>query len=279
MKKIYDDLSFLISKRTTEKYSTSFSLGILALHPQIRGAIYAIYGFVRLADEIVDSFHGYNKEALLQQFKIDVHTAIKAGISLNPILHSFQATVHRYDIDMELIDHFLHSMEMDLRWMDHNIESYNEYIYGSAEVVGLMCLRVFVQGDTAQYELLKPYARKLGSAFQKVNFLRDLQQDYQILGRTYFPHIEMTDFNDECKILIEKEIEMEFEEALEGIKMLPACAQFGVYLAYRYYVSLFRKIKNNTAQNILGNRTRIPNHNKLLITMHTYIKYKMATLS
>ena len=145
MKKIYDDLSFLISKRTTEKYSTSFSLGILALHPQIRGAIYAIYGFVRLADEIVDSFHGYNKEALLQQFKIDVHTAIKAGISLNPILHSFQATVHRYDIDMELIDHFLHSMEMDLRWMDHNIESYNEYIYGSAEVVGLMCLRVFVQ--------------------------------------------------------------------------------------------------------------------------------------
>lgn len=279
MKKIYDDLSFQLSKRTTQTYSTSFSLGILALKPSIRNAIYAIYGFVRLADEIVDSFHNYDKKSLLNEFKTDTHRAIESGISLNPILHSFQQTVHQHQIDPVLIDQFLHSMEMDLQMVDFNPELYAEYIFGSAEVVGLMCLQVFSQGDEELYEKLKPYAQKLGSVFQKVNFLRDLQQDYHLLGRTYFPNIEMSVFNDDCKWKIEQEIEKEFEEALEGIKMLPDCARFGVYLAYRYYLSLFRKIRRTTAQSILSKRTRIPNSNKVLITMRTYVKYKMTALS
>lgn len=278
MKKLFDELSYEVSKCTTKKYSTSFSMGILALKPAIRNGIYAIYGFVRLADEIVDSFHDYDKEKLLNEFKKDTYKAIEAGISLNPILQSFQESVHQYQIDPTLIDQFLHSMEMDLNAVDYNSELYEEYIFGSAEVVGLMCLQVFTQGDKTMYGKLKPYAQKLGSAFQKVNFLRDLQEDYEVLGRTYFPNIEMNVFNDECKVQIEKEIEMEFKEALIGIKMLPDCAKFGVYLAYRYYLSLFRKIRNTHATKIMTERVRIPNTNKLFITMRTYVKYKITSI-
>lgn len=278
MKRLYDELSYEISKCTTKKYSTSFSLGVLALKPTIRNAIYAVYGYVRLADEIVDSFHDYDKASLLNQFKAETHNAIKDGISLNPIIQSFQETVNRYNIDLELIDKFLYSMEMDLNPVDYNSELYNDYIFGSAEVVGLMCLQVFTEGDKKMYDRLEPYARKLGSAFQKVNFLRDLKDDYQVLGRTYFPNVKMEVFSNESKCRIEKEIELEFKEALLGIKMLPESARFGVYLAYRYYLSLFHKIKNTPATKIKNQRVRIPNSKKLLLTMQTYLSYKIMPL-
>ena len=207
MKKLFDELSYEVSKCTTQKYSTSFSLGILALKPSIRPAIYAVYGYVRLADEIVDSFHGYDKEKLLKRLQMETDEAIQEGISLNPILHSFQEVVRQYAIDQQLIRQFLHSMEMDLHQIDYNSTLYNEYIHGSAEVVGLMCLQIFTEGNKQQYEKLKPFAMKLGSAFQKVNFLRDLKDDYQVLGRTYFPSLNMSVFNNTVKLRIEKEIE------------------------------------------------------------------------
>jgi phytoene/squalene synthetase len=214
MKKLFDELSHDVSKRTTQKYSTSFSLGILALSPSIRSAIYAIYGYVRLADEIVDSFHGFDKEKLLLSLKTETEHALEEGISLNPILQSFQDTVRKYKIERRLIDQFLHSMEMDLQKINYNSELYKEYIYGSAEVVGLMCLQIFTEGNKQKFEELKPFAMKLGSAFQKVNFLRDLKDDYQVLGRTYFPGINMSVFDNSVKFEIEKEIESEFKEAL-----------------------------------------------------------------
>ncbi len=278
MKKLFDELSYEVSKRTTQKYSTSFSLGILALRPAIRPAIYAIYGYVRLADEIVDSFHDYNKAALLGRFKTETDLALEEGISLNPILQSFQETVHRYRIDRALIEQFLHSMEMDLQQIDYNSDLYDEYIYGSAEVVGLMCLQVFTGGDKEQYEILKPYAMKLGSAFQKVNFLRDLKDDYQVLGRTYFPGVEMTVFDNNVKSRIEDEIAAEFREALTGIRKLPVAARFGVYLAYKYYLSLFRKIKRTRAEKIVHQRIRVANGQKLLVMLKSYVRYKTAFL-
>lgn len=278
MKHLFDELSFQVSKSTTQKYSTSFSLGILALKPSIRNAIYAIYGYVRLADEIVDSFHDYNKEDLLKRFKMETETALNEGISLNPILHSFQISFKKYNIDYELVERFLHSMEMDLNQIDYNSELYQEYIYGSAEVVGLMCLQVFTEGNKEKYEELKPYAMKLGSAFQKINFLRDLKDDYQILGRTYFPNIDMGIFDRNVKESIEKEIELEFKEALVGIKKLPVSAKFGVYLAYKYYVSLFKKIKKIPAEVILEKRVRIPNSEKMYLTFGSYVRYKAAML-
>jgi 15-cis-phytoene synthase len=278
MKKLFDELSYEISKKTTKKYSTSFSLGILALKPSIRPAIYAIYGFVRLADEIVDSFHDFDKKTLLMRFKKETQVALYEGISLNPILQSFQDTVHRYQIDYSLINQFLHSMEMDLEKMDYNSDLYKEYIYGSAEVVGLMCLQVFTNGDKEKYEKLKPFAMKLGSAFQKVNFLRDLNEDYKTLGRTYFPNIDMNVFDNRVKKAIENEIEIEFSEALTGIKMLPATSKFGVYLAFRYYLSLFKKIKKTAAENILQERIRIPNFQKMNVMMRSYVRYKIEIL-
>ena len=278
MKKLFDELSYEVSKCTTKKYSTSFSLGILALKPSIRPAIYAIYGYVRLADEIVDSFHDYNKKVLLERFKSETDLALSEGISLNPILQSFQDTVRTYQIDSALIHQFLHSMQMDLKQVDYNSELYDAYIYGSAEVVGLMCLQVFTSGDKQKYEELKPYAQKLGSAFQKVNFLRDLKDDYQILGRTYFPEIEMKVFSNDVKAEIEKGIEMEFKEALIGIKMLPISARFGVYLAYKYYLSLFYKIQSKNAENILEQRIRIPNSLKFVVMLKSYVRYKIAFL-
>ncbi len=278
MKKLFDELSYDVSKIATKKYSTSFSFGILALKPSIRPAIYAIYGYVRLADEIVDSFHSYDKEKLLNRLKIETNIALEERISLNPILQSFQETAHKYQIDRKLIDRFLHSMEMDLQKMDYNSDLYNEYIYGSAEVVGLMCLQVFTEGNKEKYEELKSYAMKLGSAFQKVNFLRDLKDDYQILGRTYFPNINICVFDNAVKCQIEKEIETEFTEALNGIKKLPNSSMFGVYLAYKYYLSLFGKIKNTSSQEILKNRIRIPNSQKAFVALKSYLRYKAAFL-
>lgn len=278
MKQLFDQLSYSVSKITTKKYSTSFSLGILALKPAIRPAIYAIYGYVRLADEIVDSFHGYDKEMLLKRFREQTDEALNEKISLNPILHSFQEIVHKYDIDFKLIKQFLHSMEMDLQQVDYNSDLYKEYIFGSAEVVGLMCLQVFTDGDKQKYEELKPYAMKLGSAFQKVNFLRDLKDDYQVLGRTYFPNIEMNVFDNAVKKQIEQEIDEEFSEALIGIKKLPSSSKFGVYLAYKYYLSLFRKIKSKSSNEILNQRVRVPNSSKAYVAFKSYVRYKTAFL-
>ena len=278
MKQLFDELSYSVSKITTRKYSTSFSLGILALKPSIRSAIYAIYGYVRLADEIVDSFHGYDKEKLLNRLKVETYDALHEGISLNPILQSFQETVNQYKIDKSLIEQFLHSMEMDLQKIDYNSELYEEYIFGSAEVVGLMCLQVFTDGNMEKYSELKPYAMKLGSAFQKVNFLRDMKDDYQILGRTYFPNIDMCIFDNYVKCQIEEEIEEEFKEALIGIKKLPHSSMFGVYLAYKYYLSLFQKIKRKSSKEILNNRIRIHNSEKAYLAFKSYVRYKAAFL-
>jgi hypothetical protein len=278
MKKLFDELSYKVSKATTKQYSTSFSLGILALSPKIRNSIYAIYGYVRLADEIVDSFHGFDKQKLLSRFRDETLLALEEKISLNPILQSFQETVHQYQIDYQLINQFLKSMEMDLHKIDYNSDLYKEYILGSAEVVGLMCLQIFVDGDKAEYEKLKPSAMTLGSAFQKVNFLRDMKDDYEILGRTYFPNVDIADFNQNVKSEIEKEIEAEFLEALEGIKKLPSSSRFGVYLAYRYYVSLFNKIKKTSAHKIINQRIRISNSRKLSLMMGCYVEYKMQII-
>lgn len=278
MKKLFEELSYDVSKKTTKKYSTSFSLGILALKPSIRPAIYAIYGYVRLADEIVDSFQGYDKEKLLNRFKLETDNALSEGISLNPILQSFQDTVVKYNIDRTLINQFLHSMEMDLRKIDYNSALYEEYIHGSAEVVGLMCLQVFTEGDKSKYEELKPYAMKLGSVFQKINFLRDLKDDYQILGRTYFPNVDMCLFDNCVKCQIEEDIEQEFKQALIGIKMLPNSSKFGVYLAYKYYLTLFKKIKNKSSKEIMNNRVRVANSEKAFVAFKSYLRYKVTCL-
>lgn len=278
MKRLFDELSYSVSKMITQKYSTSFSLGILALKPSIRSAIYAIYGYVRLADEIVDSFHEYDKEKLLTRLKIETENALSERISLNPILQSFQETVHKYQIDPTLIHQFLHSMEMDLQKIDYNSELYDEYIFGSAEVVGLMCLQVFTEGKNEKYDELRPYAMKLGSAFQKINFLRDLKEDYQVMGRTYFPNVDMKVFDNDVKSQIEKEIEQEFEEALIGIKKLPVVAIFGVYLAYKYYLSLFKKIKSKSSKDILNNRVRVSNSEKAFVAFKSYVRFKTTYL-
>lgn len=278
MKKLFDELSYDFSKRTTKKYSTSFSLGILALKPSIRNAVYAIYGYVRLADEIVDSFHGYDKEKLLSRFHVETDQALSEKISLNPILNSFQEVVHKYNIDRELIEQFLHSMEMDLQTLEYNSVLYDTYIYGSAEVVGLMCLQIFTEGDKMKYEELKPYARILGSAFQKVNFLRDMKDDYHTLGRAYFPNVDFSAFDNASKESIEKEIESEFREALVGIRKLPASSRFGVYLAYKYYLTLFRKIRSRSSNDILEGRIRVPNMEKAYVAFKSYVRYKAALL-
>jgi phytoene/squalene synthetase len=250
----------------------------MALSAKIRNPIYAIYGYVRLADEIVDSFHDYDKEALLLRYKEETFQALEDKISLNPILQSFQQTVHRYKIDYRLIEQFLKSMEMDLQKIDYDSELYKEYILGSAEVVGLMCLHIFTDGNALEFEKLKPYAMKLGSAFQKVNFLRDMKDDYLVLGRCYFPNVDITYFDNTVKSHIEKEIEAEFNEALEGIKKLPGSSRFGVYLAFRYYISLFQKIKKISAHRIINQRIRISNGKKLSLMMSSYLQYKISFL-
>lgn len=274
MKSLYDVLSYKVSRETTTLYSTSFSLGIRMLAPPLRPAIYAIYGYVRLADEIVDSFHDYDKAELLKRFAEQTQYALDERISFHPILQAFQETVHRYQIDRELIELFLASMEMDLYQTQYERKGYEKYILGSAEVVGLMCLHVFVHGNKTQYEKLKPYAMKLGSAFQKINFLRDLKNDYQQLGRTYFPNVDVLHFEGNAKKKIEREIEQEFKDALTGIRLLPASSRFGVYLAYKYYVSLFRKIQGLPAQKIMLERIRISDSRKLWLALTSYLSYK-----
>jgi phytoene synthase len=278
MKQLFDDISQEMSQLTTKRYSTSFSLGISFLDSDLHKPIYSIYGFVRFADEIVDSFHGFDKEALLADFKIQTYKAIAEGISLNPILNSFQWAVNKYAIPMELIDTFLNSMEMDLNKQFYSKEQYELYILGSAEVVGLMCLKVFVEGNDAEYERLKPSAMKLGSAFQKINFLRDLKDDFQTLGRTYFPGINMEEFNATVKKEIEADIEADFRAGYEGILQLPKNARFGVYMAYKYYFKLFKKIKAKSAQNILTERIRIPNYRKMRILLTSYVRHNLNML-
>ena len=278
MKSLFDNVSVQCSKLTTHTYSTSFSLGIYFLKNKLRNPIYSIYGFVRFADEIVDSFEGYDKKRLLEKFKVETFEAIEYRISLNPILNSFQQVVHQYNISHDLIETFLKSMEMDLEKIDYTSEKYNEYILGSAEVVGLMCLHVFSEGNKNLYEELKPFAMKLGAAFQKINFLRDMKADYQILGRTYFPNVDMTRFSSSTKRKIENEIEQDFKEALIGIKKLPPSAKGGVYLAYVYYNSLFKKIKKVPAQKILSERIRISNGEKFGLMLNSMIQYKMNLL-
>jgi phytoene synthase len=278
MKKLFDHISVASSAIVTKTYSTSFSLGIRCLHKKFHNAIYSIYGFVRLADEIVDSFHDYDKRQLLTDFKADTYKAINSGISLNPILNSFQHVVNDYAIDRELIDCFLNSMEMDLMETEHSCLSYENYILGSAEVVGLMCLRVFTENDDLMYQQLKPSAMKLGSAFQKVNFLRDLKNDFEVLGRVYFPMVDLTVFSEKEKTEIEHDIELDFVAALEGIKQLPRSSRFGVYVAYIYYKNLFNKIKSVSSVNIMSERIRIPNAKKLSLLAGSYVKHSFRMI-
>ena len=278
MKSLYDNLSATCSKTTTQLYSTSFSLGIYFLKPKFHSPIYGIYGFVRLADEIVDSFHDYNKEFMMNKIRQDTVEAIRDGISINPILNSFQHVVNTYNIEWELIDTFLKSMEMDLAKKEHDPATYSEYILGSAEVVGLMCLRVFTEGDKQLFDDLKPYAMKLGSAFQKVNFLRDLKADYMDLGRTYFPGVNFDHFSSSEKEVIQREIEDDFEQALIGIKGLPSGSRRGVYLAYYYYKKLFLRIKETPPEKVMNARIRIPDYDKVGLMFRSLVRHQFDLL-
>ncbi|MCD9014075.1 phytoene/squalene synthase family protein [Parachryseolinea silvisoli] len=275
MKQLFDHVSIRCSRLTTKAYSTSFSLGILCLGKGLRDPIYSIYGFVRFADEIVDSFQDYDKVTLLARFREETYRAIDEGISLNPILNSFQHAVRQYQIDRELIDQFLHSMEMDLTHVDYTPEKFQEYILGSAEVVGLMCLRVFCQHNDALYQQLKPSAMRLGAAFQKINFLRDLQADFSGMGRSYFPGIDLHSFNDTCKATIEASIADDFHAAYLGIKKLPRSARLGVYVAYVYYLALFRKIRNTPSALVMKSRIRIRNRHKARLLAYSYVKHQL----
>lgn len=275
MKILFDNLSLQVSKMTTRAYSTSFSLGIYCLNHSLRDAVYSIYGFVRLADEIVDSFEGFDKKQLLAKFKVETYEAIDNRISLNPILNSFQNAVHQYNIGLDLVETFLQSMEMDLEKVDYTTEKYQQYILGSAEVVGLMCLHVFTGGNLTQFNELKPYAMKLGAAFQKVNFLRDMKDDYLVLGRTYFPDVDISEFTLAAKEQIEQDIENDFQIALKGIKLLPSTSRGGVYLAYVYYKALFNKIKKLPPKKVLSERIRINNGKKFGIMVNCMVQNKL----
>lgn len=278
MMSLFNKTALECSKLITEHYSTSFTLGIRTLDRKFHLPIYAIYGFVRYADEIVDTFHDYDKKTLLERFKHDTYQAIAEGISLNPVLHSFQLIVRQYNIEPALIEAFLKSMEMDLYLQDYDAEGYNEYIYGSAEVVGLMCLRVFCEGDCTEFDHLREPARKLGAAFQKVNFLRDLKSDFTDRGRTYFPGVDFNDFGRDAKRIIEDDIQRDFEEAYVGIVNLPRGARMGVYLAYTYYQTLFNKIKQLPASTIQNQRIRVPNPQKIALLAQTYLKYRLNVI-
>jgi phytoene/squalene synthetase len=278
MKSLFDKVSLKASKMVTNHYSTSFSLGIRFLHKDFRNPIYSIYGFVRFADEIVDTFHDYNKTELLAEFRKETYLAIERGISLNPILNSFQKVVNDYKIEHWLIDAFLKSMEMDLDKKNYDKLGYKEYIVGSAEVVGLMCLKVFVEGDDKKYSDLKDYAMALGSAFQKINFLRDLQADYLGMGRVYFPNVQIENIDAETKKAIEADIAVDFDNGFEGIKRLPKKARFGVYVAYIYYRSLFSKIQKLQPEHILEERVRIPNSQKMVLFAGSYVRNRFDLL-
>jgi 15-cis-phytoene synthase len=278
MMHLFHKVSQECSRLTTEKYSTSFSSAIRLLHHSLRTPVYNIYGLVRFADEIVDTFHEYDKEQLLAAFKKETYQAIDNKVSLNPILHSFQLTVNKYQIDKDLIEAFFCSMEQDLNKTKYDLYGYQQYIYGSAEVVGLMCLYVFCEGDKDIYTKLKPAAQALGAAFQKVNFLRDLKADYEQLNRTYFPGIDFRNFTPLMKEQIEADITTDFEKAYQGIVQLPVKARFGVYVAYKYYWSLFKKIKKSQPSLLLQNRIRIPNYSKALILMRAGVRSQFNIL-
>lgn len=266
---LYHKISKETSKNITQLYSTSFSFGIKLLDKSIHDAIYSIYGFVRLADEIVDSFHDYPKTEMLSEFKEETYKSIDRKISVNPVLHSFQMVVNQYSIDIELVDKFLQSMEQDLDDIHYSNDAYKDYIVGSAEVVGLMCLKVFVNGNESLYNNLEDSARRLGAAFQKINFLRDVKADYQELGRTYFPGVDLDKFTRIEKLKIEADIQEDFKHALEGIVKLPSSSRLGVYVAYRYYFSLFKKIKKISSDRLMEERIRVPNTKKLFITFES----------
>ena len=279
MKNIFDEVSYSCSENVTKTYSTSFSLATRLLSENIRKDIYNIYGFVRFADEIVDSFHDYNKTELFNDFSDDLEKALTNKIHLNPILNSFQHTFHKYNIDKDLVDSFMKSMRMDLTKKKYStVKEYKEYIYGSADVVGLMCLKVFVQGDSKLYNKLKNNAMKLGSAFQKVNFLRDLKADKEDLNRTYFPNTKFEKLNESEKNEIINEIENDFKDGLEGIKQLPLDAKFGVFMAYRYYNQLLKKLKKTPATEIINRRIRVPNLKKIELLTRSYVKYQLNLL-
>lgn len=272
---LYDKTCLKCSEIITKQYSTSFSLGIRAFHKRFRLPICSIYGFVRFADEIVDTFHDKDKVALLARFKNDTILAIEEKMSLNPVLHSFQEVVHRYKIDFDLIDAFLKSMEMDLDKTVYTESSYKDYIYGSAEVIGLMCLKVFCEGNEEVYDSLLPKARSLGSAFQKINFLRDIRSDFDERGRTYFPSVNFLEFTEVQKKEIEQDIKLDFDDALKGIKELPKGSKLGVYVAYLYYLELFEKIKSTSAQTISNKRIRVSDSRKIYLMAQAVVKDKM----
>ena len=278
MMELFHTVCECCSRTTTERYSTSFSSAIKLLHQDLRQPIFNIYGLVRFADEIVDTFHEHDKSILLAEFKQQTYEAIDRKISLNPILHSFQLTVNHFNIDHKLIEAFFKSMEMDLDKKAYDHQGYIEYIYGSAEVVGLMCLYVFCEGDRSRYERLKSSARSLGAAFQKVNFLRDLKADFKQLDRVYFPGCDFTNFTACDKTRIEADIQQDFDDAYKGIMQLPVKARFGVYVAYKYYLSLFKRIKRCQPQNILIERIRIPNYSKAAIVVRAGVKNQLGMI-
>lgn len=269
---LYNQVCRECSMHITKRYSTSFSMGIRVFDERFRNPIYAVYGFVRFADEIVDTFHDYPKQQLLDRFRQDTYHAIAEGISLNPVLHAFQETVREYGIEQELIDAFLDSMEMDLHFDRYHDSLYKQYIYGSAEVVGLMCLRVFCEGDKEMYERLKAPACSLGAAFQKINFLRDMKSDFDERGRVYFPGVDFTRFSNEDKLAIEADIKKDFDDAYLGIVQLPQGARFGVYLAYIYYTKLFKKICSAPANRVTQERIRVPNRRKVILLFSSAVR-------
>jgi len=276
LKELFDIVSESCSKKVTETYSTSFSLATRMLGPSIRQDIYNIYGFVRFADEIVDSFHDYEKEILFKRFENALEEALQDRISLNPILNSFQNTVYKYNIDKELIDTFMSSMRLDLTKSNYaTAEEFNEYIYGSADVVGLMCLKVFVKGDVDKYSSLKESAMNLGSAFQKVNFLRDLKEDHETLSRTYFPNTNLDALDEISKQKIVEEITDNFNKGYQGILLLPHEAKLGVFIAYRYYKRLLKKLQQTPAVEIKNARIRVPNIEKIGLLTRSYVKYQL----
>jgi phytoene/squalene synthetase len=278
MKETFDSSSYKISKLVTNTYSTSFSLGINLLGKKVRPQIYAIYGFVRYADEIVDTFYEYDQKVLIEEFVEDYHKALERKISLNPILNSFQEVVNQYGLH-DLVDSFIYSMMSDLEKEEYKTEEeYKKYIYGSADVVGLMCLKIFVDGDNSRYEAMKDEAMKLGSAFQKVNFLRDLKDDFERLGRSYFPNVTEYDFTENTKLEIIADIEDDFKEALQGILKLPIEGRLGVYVAYKYYLGLLKKIKQKSSETILQERIRISNPKKIFILAKSYVRHRINML-
>ncbi|MDB5115483.1 MAG: phytoene/squalene synthase family protein [Mucilaginibacter sp.] len=272
---LYDEACFECSKLITTKYSTSFSKGIKAFNKQFRYPVYAIYGFVRYADEIVDTFHDYDKAQLINHFKQETFKAISQKISLNPVLHSFQKVVNQYGIDHQLIEEFLRSMEMDLDHKVYDDANYQTYIHGSAGVIGLMCLQVFCEGDKLLYQQLMPMALSLGAAFQKINFLRDIKSDYEDRGRTYFPGIDFKNFTRQDKLAIEADIQHDFDEGFKGIKLLPQGVRLGVYTAYSYYLQLFKKIVKLPVDEVLAHRIRISNMHKGLLYLRARAKYRL----